>query len=195
MINFSFLLFRFRTRQLFSIIILVLCNYILGVTSSPTCANIDGNNAAFEVSSCSGSKVLRSNLWVKCASSVCDETDCCGGTVPLPAEPSVTCWQSSTSAYCDDPFGTPRPIRTNGLLKIVDDWIAGGAAKKAVIAEHGFIEDWDTSEVTSLFYLFYNKQTFNADLSKVSTAVQLKMLDSCRFIITYSFTYCLLYIL
>ena len=78
--------------------------------------------------------------------------------------PSVTCWQSNSACNAQG-----KPDRTHGLHKIVDDYIAGGDAKKAVIAEHGFIEDWETSEVTSLFYLFHMKETFNADLSKVST--------------------------
>ncbi len=57
--------------------------------------------------------------------------------------------------------------RTVGLLKVIDDWIWGGARKDAVIARYGNIQDWDMSGVTSLNNLFYFKEIFNADLSKV----------------------------
>ena len=53
-----------------------------------------------------------------------------------------------------------------GLRKVVSDWIAGGTLKDAVVAHYGEIEIWDTSEVTNLAYVFYEKTTFNADISK-----------------------------
>ena len=53
-----------------------------------------------------------------------------------------------------------------GLRKVVYDWIAGGSAKDDVVAKYGEIENWGTSEVTNLAYVFYDQSTFNADISK-----------------------------
>jgi hypothetical protein len=53
-----------------------------------------------------------------------------------------------------------------GLKKIVNDWIAGGAAKDAVVAQYGPIETWNLAEATNLAYVFYEKFTFNADISQ-----------------------------
>ena len=53
-----------------------------------------------------------------------------------------------------------------GLRKVVSDWIAGGTLKDAVVAKYGEIENWSTSEVTNLAYVFYGKSSFNADISK-----------------------------
>jgi hypothetical protein len=53
-----------------------------------------------------------------------------------------------------------------GLRKVVSDWTAGGALKDAVVAKYGEIENWSTSEVTNLAYVFYGKSSFNADISK-----------------------------
>ena len=61
-------------------------------------------------------------------------------------------------------------VRTSGLAKIVDDWIAGGTTKATVTSTYGQIQNWDTSGVTIMFYLFTQKQTFDADLSKWNVA-------------------------
>jgi hypothetical protein len=45
-----------------------------------------------------------------------------------------------------------------GLRKVVSDWIAGGTLKDAVVAKYGEIENWSTSEVTNLAYVFYGKK-------------------------------------
>ena len=58
------------------------------------------------------------------------------------------------------------PLTDAGVRTAVDDWIAGGSRQTGVITKYGNIEDWDMSGVTSLYRLFYYKQTFNADLSK-----------------------------
>ena len=59
--------------------------------------------------------------------------------------------------------------RSKGIWKVVDDWITGGTTRKDVETTYGLIENWDTSEVISMAYLFYQKDTFNADLSKWNT--------------------------
>ena len=50
--------------------------------------------------------------------------------------------------------------RTCGIRKAVDDYIAGSTGS------YGPIEDWDTSLVTDMSWLFFQKSTFNADISK-----------------------------
>ena len=59
--------------------------------------------------------------------------------------------------------------RSKGIWKVVDDWITDGTTRKDVETTYGLIENWDTSEVISMAYLFYQKDTFNADLSKWNT--------------------------
>ena len=68
-----------------------------------------------------------------------------------------------------------------GLRKVVSDWIAGGTLKDAVVAKYGEIENWSTSEVTNLKYVFYGKSSFNADISKwvVSSVTTLERSKSC----------------
>ena len=58
------------------------------------------------------------------------------------------------------------------LNRIVDDWL-DTAKIYAVEAIYGPIGDWDVSAVTNFNYLFYQKTTFNADISKWNvTAVE-----------------------
>jgi hypothetical protein len=74
-----------------------------------------------------------------------------------------------------------------GLRKVVSDWTAGGTLKDAVVAKYGEIENWGTSEVTNLAYVFYGKSSyywkssFNADISKwvVSSVTSLERSKSC----------------
>ena len=72
--------------------------------------------------------------------------------------------------------------RSSGLRKVVDDWIAGGTTKDTVETTYGLIQDWDTSDVTSMFNLFYDKRTLDADLSKWNVAKVTNMYQS-----TYQF--------
>jgi len=68
--------------------------------------------------------------------------------------------------------------RISGLRKVVDDWIADGTTRDTVESTYGLIQDWDTSEVTSMYYLFRNKETFDADLSKWNVAEVTRMENS-----------------
>ena len=79
---------------------------------------------------------------------------------------------------------TPVRMSTN-LCGIVDIWIAGTYgtqkygppsridisaeeknAKDDIVVKYGEIEEWDVSQVTMMSSLFYNKKTFNGDISK-----------------------------
>ena len=62
-----------------------------------------------------------------------------------------------------------------GLRKVVSHWIGGGDLKKTVMTTYGSIEDWQVSGVTNMRNVFYNKQTFNADLSKWNVAAVTNM--------------------
>ena len=81
---------------------------------------------------------------------------------------------------CDPLFSISR---SKGLRKVVDDWIAGGPTRATVETTYGLIQDWDTSRVTSMHYLFYNKRTFkDADISKWNVAEVTNMVQStCQF--------------
>ena len=121
-----------------------------GASTSSMCTytcNTQGGSG-FPASSCLSTGTLKSDLTIACATIPCVELDCCIQLVP------------------DIPAGIESTNRSTGLRKVVDDWIAGGIAKAAVEAKYGFIENWDMSTITRTNYLFYNKLTFNADLSK-----------------------------
>ena len=81
---------------------------------------------------------------------------------------------------CDPLFGD---YRSKGLRKVVDDWIAGGTTRATVETTYGLIQDWDTSRVTSMDYLFNDKITFkDADISKWNVAEVTTMERStCQF--------------
>ena len=52
------------------------------------------------------------------------------------------------------------------LGRIVNDILGTDSSKKEVATQtYGPIENWDVSDVTDLSFLFYNKATFNLDLS------------------------------
>ena len=70
--------------------------------------------------------------------------------------------------------------RSSGIWKVVDDWIAGGTTRASVESTYGLIQDWDTSEVTSMgnFFSWPNSRTFEADLSKWNVAKVTNMIYS-----------------
>ena len=55
------------------------------------------------------------------------------------------------------------PLDDSNIQADVDQWVGN---ETAALAEFGRIEDWDTSLVTVMNWLFAGKQTFNADISK-----------------------------
>ena len=50
-----------------------------------------------------------------------------------------------------------------GIRTAVEAWCADGAAAKA---QYGPIASWNTSEITDMDWLFYNKAGFNEDISR-----------------------------
>ena len=55
---------------------------------------------------------------------------------------------------------------SSSLGGVVDEWIKGGTERATIVAKYGEIEIWDTSDVRSLRHVFYQKSTFNEDISK-----------------------------
>ena len=81
----------------------------------------------------------------------------------------LLCLPLNVMGYDSVPNGDGSTASTGNpgtLKRVVSDWIAGGTLKDAVVAKYGEIENWDTSVVTNLKYVFYGRTTFNADISK-----------------------------
>ena len=73
--------------------------------------------------------------------------------------------------------------RSQGLHKVVDEWIGGGDSKKTVIALYGQIIDWDVSQCTNMRDLFNGLQRnpykeFNDDISNWVTSSVTDMAQS-----------------
>ena len=62
--------------------------------------------------------------------------------------------------------GQPSSNRAGSLGGVVDEWIKGGAARATVVNKYGEIRNWNTSDVISMKFVFYEKKTFNEDISK-----------------------------
>jgi len=80
----------------------------------------------------------------------------------------LLCLPLNVMGYDSVPNGDGSTASTGNpgtLKRVVSDWIAGGTLKDAVVAKYGEIENWGTSEVTNLAYVFYGKSSFNADIS------------------------------
>ena len=161
--------------------------------TTPTCDNIDGVNTAL---ACPTGMSLKQDLSaISCATGVCAAADCC--RLNLCAVTNGKTSNSGVGCKCGTSECTPfigMFCQTNtchtsafgsaalpngdgshldpggGLRKVVSDWIGGGDLKKTVITTYGSIENWQVSGVTNMKYVFYQKNTFNADLSKWNVA-------------------------
>ena len=121
-------------------------------SSLASCDTTDGS-AANEAASCKcGSEACTaaSGLFCYALLNLCRQTD---AIIPVP---DLALRGSGAS------------VRTTGLAKIVDDWIDEDNKGLTSLIEsiYGLIQDWNTIKVTGMMYLFNNKLTFNADLSK-----------------------------
>ena len=100
--------------------------------------------------------------------------DCQCGTSECTPSTGMFCQTNTchTSAFGSAalPNGCDSISNTCGLRKVVSHWIGGGDLKKTVITTYGSIEDWQVSGVTNMYAVFYQKTTFNADLSKWNVA-------------------------
>ena len=67
------------------------------------------------------------------------------------------------------------PDRDGGIYTAVNAWSMGPAAAKA---RYGPIASWDTSGITNMRRLFYNKEDFNEDISRwdVSNVVDMSFM-------------------
>ena len=76
---------------------------------------------------------------------------------------------------------------SSSLGGVVDEWIKGGEARATVVAKYGEIEIWDTSDVLSMKNVFYNKKTFNEDISKwdVSSVTNMQQSTSLSFFLSF----------
>ena len=52
----------------------------------------------------------------------------------------------------------------------VKDYCDGGKKKDAIIKKYGKIGDWNTSDITTMYRLFYEERDFNEDISKWDTS-------------------------
>jgi surface protein len=89
----------------------------------------------------------------------------------------------------DGSTGFPGTTSTaTGLRKLVFDYLAGsGTAYDIVVSTYGHIQNWDTSQVTNMKYLFFNMQSGNPDISKWNTGAVTTMYGSKSFAIECCF--------
>lgn len=89
-------------------------------------------------------------------------------------------------AKLPDGDGSSSPTGNVGTLRrAVSDWIDGGTSRSTVVATYGPIEDWDTSDVSTMNNVFYGahashkfKTSFNADISKWNVGAVTSMSNS-----------------
>ena len=60
-------------------------------------------------------------------------------------------------------------LRNINIQLAVNDWI-DTSKRSSVESTYGLIQDWNTSQVTSMYQLFNQKKTFNANISKWNVA-------------------------
>jgi surface protein len=61
------------------------------------------------------------------------------------------------------------PIPDKMLKQIVSQWFGGGVHKDDIVKKYGSIENWDTSEVTDMSYLFHKRTKFDAGIGNWNT--------------------------
>ena len=73
-----------------------------------------------------------------------------------------------------NPFINQDPV--SGLRKLIFDYLAGSrTAYNNVVSTYGHIQNWDTSRVTNMKYLFINMNSGNPDISKWNTGAVTRM--------------------
>ena len=68
------------------------------------------------------------------------------------------------------PYIRNLPLDDETIRVAVKDYVEGGEKRDAIINKYGKIEDWNTSEVTDMSYLFHLCYKFNEDISKWDTS-------------------------
>jgi surface protein len=139
---------------------------ITSCNANPTCDDIDGSGTDF-ASCVDGKNHLKDVLTNTCATGTCTASDCCDANLAIP---------DCTYSGLND--------RSCGLRQAVDAYITSGTT-----GSYGPIEDWDTSLVTDLSYVFKDKSSFNADISKwITGAVTSMERSKCTFSLPLSVT-------
>ena len=87
---------------------------------------------------------------------------------------------------CTGCFENSLSCTDSSLRGVVDEWEKGGEARATVVDKYGEIEIWDTSDVENMKYVFYNKKTFNGDISKwdVSSVADMRLSTSLSFFLS-----------
>ena len=109
-----------------------------------------------------------------------DAVTCSSATQPAKASSTVCIFCSNDDYECCTPKmlpdgnGESEAAKRAGytgytLNRIVDDWL-DPAKRSAVEAIYGLIVDWDVSLVKNFERLFWDKTTFNSDISKWNVA-------------------------
>jgi hypothetical protein len=99
----------------------------------------------------------------------------CPGTNAYAVEPAscrVPIPDCTYAVHADPTTYAVYNVRNCGIQQAVDTYITSGST-----GSYGPIEDWNTSLVTDMSWLFYGKSTFNADISawqvgKVTTMIR-----------------------
>jgi surface protein len=75
------------------------------------------------------------------------------------------------------PYIRNLPLNNESIRVAVRDYFSGDKEKDAIIKKYGRIEDWNTSKVTDMSFLFHNCFNFNEDISDWDTSNVTTMYD------------------